>query len=166
MSIEERFRKQGAQLTVLTTTAASTVDAQDVSFYPYPDGTKDAPAWGATLYKRPEGSLNYKTRAVPVDTVDLTQWIGRVLNHVDGTPTVVIKMDIEGAEFDVTTRLLAFGVLCRLRMLLVEFHMQPKKLSARGVKGGTPFRRGGAFAEVYQYMARRANAFGGCNVTL
>ena len=166
-SIEERFRTQGARLTVLTTTAASTADTHNVSFYPYPDGPKEAPAWGATLFKRPDGALNSRTSAVPVDTVDLTRWMSTVLDRAGtDSPTVIMKMDIEGAEFDVATRLLALGVLCRLRVLLVEFHAQPKKLSARGVRGGTNVMRGGAFAEVYNWMVKRANSLGGCNVTL
>ena len=38
------------------------------------------------------------------------------------TPSVVMKMDIEGSEFRVLSRLLSSGVLCDLDAAAVEWH--------------------------------------------
>ena len=38
------------------------------------------------------------------------------------TPSVVMKMDIEGSEFRVLSRLLSSGVLCDLSAAAIEWH--------------------------------------------
>jgi hypothetical protein len=43
------------------------------------------------------------------------------------TPSIVMKMDIEGSEFGVLSRLLSTGVLCRLDAAAIEWHDERKK---------------------------------------
>ena len=131
--IEGHFRRQHARIHIFTTTAASTADGT-ANFYAHPEGPKSAPAWGASLspeYQRPgPGAGRQRPAPAPmaVESVDFARWLraalaaSRAASRGGAPPTVVVKMDIEGAEYGVASRLVDLDVLCQLRLLLVEFH--------------------------------------------
>ena len=60
-------------------------------------------------------------RSELVQTVDLAAFLRR---HVRAEDVVLLKLDIEGAEYELVPRLLVSGVLCSLvRYVLVEWHL-------------------------------------------
>lgn len=70
---------------------------------------------------------------IPVDVpvIDLSSWmlhhvlkrhIPPPLTHKDPPPAVVIKMDIEGAEFALLPKLILSGALCGVTSLTLEWH--------------------------------------------
>ncbi len=67
-----------------------------------------------TQYDRPQ-----KARAI-----DFSNWVGQVArNHTSGQPPfVVIKMDIEGAEYLVLEHMADMGTLNNINILIIEFH--------------------------------------------
>lgn len=67
------------------------------------------------LREKTTGSLD-RDRPIRVATVDLSRWI---LSH---GASVILKLDIEGAEYDVIDRLLATGAQRFVSELLVEWH--------------------------------------------
>ena len=66
-----------------------------------------------------------------IKTLDLANWVHANVHRRtvpearlrdDPLPAVVMKMDIEGAEYDVLPRLLATGVLCNVSVITLEWH--------------------------------------------
>ena len=77
------------------------------------------------------------------------------------TPSVVMKMDIEGSEFSVVSKLLSTGVLCSLDAAVVEWHDERYKGTAPiHASTGAPSNFSGLLAYVL------ASSAPGCGVSL
>jgi FkbM family methyltransferase len=90
---------------------------------------------GVVSYSRSKGSgVNYRggtsiskdyligrlmNEQIEVRSIDFSAWLGRT---VDANDFVVVKMDIEGAEYDVLEKLIADDHLRFINVLMVEFH--------------------------------------------
>jgi len=61
------------------------------------------------------------THPVRVDAVDFSQWLRENCEEPD---YAIIKMDIEGAEYDVLEKLIADDTIRLIDELRVEFHQQ------------------------------------------
>jgi FkbM family methyltransferase len=90
-------------------------------------GTDDAgvhTAEGTTILKN--FHMNEKSEGTyQVRTVDFSRWLRETIEKhtVNGIkPFVVVKMDIEGAEYNVLEELVRDGTVTNLHDLLVEFH--------------------------------------------
>jgi FkbM family methyltransferase len=82
------------------------------------DDAHDPNHEGSTLARgKSTGAVNYAA-PVRVPSIDLD----RTLRQFTPADTVILKMDIEGAEYDVLERLLDTGSINRLSALLVETH--------------------------------------------
>lgn len=76
--------------------------------------------------KQPLGSTVESSKAsiwnnnkhIMVDCIDFSEW----LKQFSGYSEVVVKMDCEGAEFEILNKLLDDGTLPIITLLLVEFH--------------------------------------------
>ena len=53
-----------------------------------------------------------------VSVVDLPSWI----EHLEQPSYIVLKLDVEGAEYDILDRMLERGTLSRINELYIEFH--------------------------------------------
>ena len=161
-AIEAHFRQQGARLTVLTTATASVLDGP-TDFYPHREGTKSAP--GSHLKPR-------AVKPLTVESVDVARWLGEALAvaaaSTGAPPLVLVKMDVEGAEYALVSRLLARGVLCQLTVVLVEYHGLPEALHVDGISSAAD--RGqvsSSFPKVVKFvLANARDRASGCNVTL
>lgn len=58
-------------------------------------------------------------RCIVVPCVDFSSWL---LEHTSAGDEVILKMDIEGAEYAVLERMLRLGSFARVGRLLIEFH--------------------------------------------
>lgn len=67
----------------------------------------------------PNWRVDY-SRAETVRTVDFAQWLAANTKPGD---KIIVKMDIEGAEYDVLEKLIRSGLLRRIRKLKVEWHV-------------------------------------------
>jgi len=103
--------------------------------------------WGASIYK--SSVLSGESAKATVPVIDLARFVREVvlsrtipppppsmaslslldakgLGEAGGTalatPSVVMKMDIEGSEFETLSRLLSSGVLCSLDAAAIEWH--------------------------------------------
>ncbi|MFG2174078.1 FkbM family methyltransferase [Streptomyces niveus] len=65
-----------------------------------------------------EQQIDYSS-PVPVPATDFSSWLRRTVNPGDH---VVVKMDIEGAEYPVLTKLIADGTLDLISVLYIEWH--------------------------------------------
>ena len=61
----------------------------------------------------------HKDKAVMVETVDISQFIINTFHRDD---TIVLKLDIEGKEYDVLEKMLADDSICYISKLYCEWH--------------------------------------------
>ena len=71
------------------------------------------------------GTLDIK-RPIQVETVDLARWIRENLTKSD---YIALKLDVEGAEYDVLERMIETDVLSYVNALFIEWHWQKVRIS-------------------------------------
>lgn len=86
----------------------------------------------ALTFSKPE--VNTHTRRVTVPAVDLARVLRNCVQRARGGP-IIVKLDVEAAEYDLLPRLLITGALCRCTFLLVEWHLNalPPEQRLQGV---------------------------------
>jgi len=90
-----------------------------------------------------EGHLHSLGREQHVNLVDL----GAILKVVPEAAEVVVKMDVEGSEYDILRSLIPSGIACRIDTLIIEYHF--RKL----VKGSIP----AGVNEVFEWLLNGLN---------
>lgn len=182
--LEQSHRARGWRTHFLTETAASARDGV-ASFYADEVAPNKFHEWGASLVSYAGNTRRSMRRnTYNVSTIDLTELIrSRVFTRRIGPkaaeegassssfsssawashrrPAVVMKMDIESAEFAVLPRLLSLGVLCKLDAALIEYHAEQNPAWSPLMRAyGAPRN----FKANVEYLVK--NAGGGCNVAL
>ena len=86
----------------------------------------------ALTFSKPE--VNARVSRVTVPAVDLSRVLRNCVWRARGGP-IILKLDVEAAEYDLLPRLLITGALCRCTFLLVEWHLNalPPKRKLEGV---------------------------------
>ena len=74
----------------------------------------------ALTFSKPE--VNARVSRVTVPAVDLSRVLRSCVWRAKGGP-IIVKLDVEAAEYDLLPRLLTTGALCRCTFLLVEWHL-------------------------------------------
>jgi FkbM family methyltransferase len=64
---------------------------------------------------------NYWEKKIEVECIDFSEWIKNNINFSD---EVVLKLDIEGAEFEVLSKMIKDETIHMINKLYVEFHME------------------------------------------
>ena len=80
-----------------------------------------------------------RQNSTSVRSIDLAAFINRHLPKVnDGDVVSLMKLDVDGAEYDLLPWLLAEGALCRVRYLIIGWHLNKvpphERLSALGLR--------------------------------
>jgi len=125
--------------------------------------------WGSSLLDRAGGSSADRGH-VDIRTVDLARWTHReVLRRAPKPhskrrsaalpPAVVMKLDVEGEEYNVLPNMLAHGVLCQLDAVFLEYH----DASTRHRDIENRYKVPAAFQKTINYLVAHA---GRCNVTI
>ena len=82
-----------------------------------------------------DAASSARTGAITVRAVDLAEYLRHTLpdpSPSDPNATLAfLKLDIEGGEYDVLPRLLGTRALCRVRFLLIEWHLKKAPLEKR-----------------------------------
>jgi FkbM family methyltransferase len=103
------------------------------------DGTMDfylATEWGpnhkggSTLlagHTRNAAKVDY-SRPVAVECIDFSRWLRHNFSRRDH---LVVKMDIEGAEYAILEKMVANGTIDYVKELIVEFHWQMNETLSR-----------------------------------
>lgn len=81
-------------------------------------------AGGTLMPKKKSGRLD-KKNPITVKTIDFSQWVARTLSKDD---YIILKMDIEGAEYQVLSKMIKDGVFSYINELLIEWHYAKIKL--------------------------------------
>ena len=127
-----------APAAVSTRTGPLELQFEDGSEYEY---------WGASVVagaKGPNGlSQSVMVPAVALSRFILDEVVGRSLPHHDATtgvvPRVLMKMDIEGSEYEVLPELMSTGALCHVDTVVLEWH--PEVASNNAVAAMEPVLR-------------------------
>lgn len=77
---------------------------------------------GSTLIHGKDAHQADFSRPTRVQLVNFTRWLNELSKGFPQKPFVALKIDIEGAEYDVLENMLAAGVLAHIDYLMVEFH--------------------------------------------
>jgi len=74
-----------------------------------------------------------KGKQITVPSIDLSIWI---MQNTEFDDHIVLKLDVEGAEYDILEKMIAIGSIRRINELRVEFHdwIMPKEYEARHQK--------------------------------
>jgi FkbM family methyltransferase len=105
----------GHNVHFFTETAVSTYDGT-IKFISDDDFSNEE--WGATtnLDLNTDNTKNKQE----VKSLDIAKFIlTEIIPYAD---KIVVKMDIEGAEFNVLPKLIMNGVLCKMNKIFIEFH--------------------------------------------
>ncbi len=86
----------------------------------------------ALTFSKPE--VKKRVSSVTVPAVDLARVLRNCVLRARGGP-VILKLDVEAAEYDLLPRLLITGALCRCTFLLIEWHLNalPPERKLQGV---------------------------------
>ena len=86
----------------------------------------------ALTFSKPE--VNSRVRRVTVPAVNFANVLRNCVQRARGGP-IILKLDVEAAEYDLLPRLLITGALCRCTFLLVEWHLNalPPERKLQGV---------------------------------
>lgn len=116
--LETCYRARGWHVKFLTPAALSAKGHELVKFF-----VNNRSSISSNLYNHGGGT------EVHVPTVDLSEVVQKVLDGRGEKGKVVVKMDIEGAEFEVFPRLNEQGCLCneRIGKMTVEWHPEKVK---------------------------------------
>mmetsp|Transcript_30493 Transcript_30493/g.50520 ORF Transcript_30493/g.50520 Transcript_30493/m.50520 type:complete len:263 (+) Transcript_30493:72-860(+) len=173
MSLQRRHEISGLRTTMLTEVAATDAESNAQTFFVdnLTSSGRRHNEWGSTLFDYGAIQINGRASRVRVRGLDLASWIQHNVLERDipvSPPSqrkaaVIVKMDVEGAEFLLLPRLLVTGVLCSLNALFVEFHDERVPGFVPLLKKtGAPFN----FKANFEYMLRAAQRTPGCNVML
>jgi len=117
-AIEKHYTRMGWSVKMIVPRIVSTVDDKEVTLYDV--------SWGTSTIRVFRGAQH-----VSVRTLDFPSFLRRALAaRSNGVPgQVLLKMDIEGSEFEVLPVLLENGDLCtgRIDQLMAEFHPEMRK---------------------------------------
>jgi hypothetical protein len=117
--LERAYRGIGVNILIFTETAAAT-HSNNLTFYLEPYEKPENHEWGASTIK-----WNNKGMVpVNVGAIELAQFLNMVRFRRGQTPRskVVMKLDIEGAEFQVIPELVVQGSFCAVDYAICEFH--------------------------------------------
>jgi FkbM family methyltransferase len=101
--------------------AAAWIEDGTIEFYR--ENKKSSKLGGTLLTNKTSGHLNYK-QPYKVKSVDLSNWL---LTNFQPEDKIILKMDIEGAEYQVIPKMVVDGSIHRLRTLMVEWHWRKLK---------------------------------------
>jgi len=118
LEIEKKMNKRGFKVKVKPRTAVSDIFSESVIYL----DEISTHAYGTSLISGKkvnfEGQLHPLGKEQDVNLVDLTSIIKSIPKSIE----IVVKMDIEGGEYDVFRSIIPSGVACRIKLLIVEYH--------------------------------------------
>lgn len=121
-SLQECYTRKGYQVKFFVPMAALNDDNKTLPFYLDDEAAAKYNHWGSTLFGNSNGTK------VDVQTVHIGRFImDEIVNRLglDGQPAkgnVYVKLDIEGAEYQVMGGMLTTGALCHITEASIEFH--------------------------------------------
>ena len=117
-TVESKMQERGFKVKVKTNTAVSDKFSRSMIYI----DDASTHSYGTSLL--PEKKVNFGGKfhslgkGQSVNLVDLTLIMSSISKNVE----IVVKMDIEGGEYDVLRSLIPSGLACSINLLLIEYH--------------------------------------------
>mmetsp|Transcript_5063 Transcript_5063/g.16475 ORF Transcript_5063/g.16475 Transcript_5063/m.16475 type:complete len:239 (-) Transcript_5063:3200-3916(-) len=92
----------------------------------FEDGRLKSRKAGSSIFRQKNSSRN----PVQVSALDFSGWMKESFQERD---YILLKMDIEGAEYKVLTKMIKDNTLCLIDKLVIEWHCQEKKEHCGGM---------------------------------
>lgn len=130
LSIQDNLRCRGFHMKFFTETAV-TVKEETLNFYEDDKAPDEVHEWGASLINW-QNSSNAST--FEVHGLDFSKFLKEQIFYPfqqkgRDLPPILMKIDIEGAEFDVLPYLISSGSLCEIDAAFIEWHEQIRSKS-------------------------------------
>ena len=113
------LREHYQQLTIMPVAAWT----EETSLHFYRDSMHLASQGGTVMLGKTTGEVSYDA-PIQVRAIDFSAWLEGV---AAGPGRVTVKMDIEGAEFNVVEKMIGDGTIGLVDRLLIEFHAEKFK---------------------------------------
>lgn len=168
MEIQDTYRMMGYNVKFMTRTAVVADEGGVMGLHL--DAVKsDYKSTGSSLISNTR-TQRQQLESTPVQTINLVRFIH---DHLDPSATIVMKLDIEGAEFTVFPQMLLKGVLCQyLDLVFVEWHDFKRMFQdtlGQGMQPG-PFQErpseGWKSTHIMRFVQAMINADPTCNLEL
>ncbi|KAG0259528.1 hypothetical protein BG011_002576 [Mortierella polycephala] len=146
---KERYAKQGIKVNIFPSTVVDVTDGIRTFFLDTVNDGHDF--WGSSIYATHPDAVSSGSKGTNLTSINISTWLLRnTLPH----DFVVVKMDIEGAEYEIVPHMAEMRTWVVMDHLLIEWHDAT-------VTGGTPeeidFRRKRAEAAVTKLKAEGVN---------
>lgn len=123
---KEKYAKLGIKVNIFPSTVVDVKDTIRTFFLDTVNDSHDY--WGSSIYASHPDAVRSGAKGTDLTAVNIATWLLRnTLPH----DFVVVKMDIEGAEYEVIPHMADMGAWVVMDHLLVEWH-------GANVGGGTP----------------------------
>jgi len=121
------FSKHFENLGVSYHEKAVWVENEELTFYQIENRAHGKESGASTLNQaKAHSHTNVKLHPMKVQAIDFSKWI---LDNFTEDDYIILKMDIEGSEYEVLPKMISDGSLGYVNVLLMEFHWE---------KTGTP----------------------------
>lgn len=117
VNAKEKYGPQGIQVNIFPSTV---VDVKDGTRTFYLDNVNDEhDYWGSSTYANHPDAVKSGSNGTELTAVNISRWL---LMNTLPRDFVVVKMDIEGAEYDIIPHMAEMGVWSVVDHLLIEWH--------------------------------------------
>lgn len=89
-------------------------------------GIEDVPWGSSTVMKEKKSGRISTDRKDVVPCIDISDFVNKSADQYD---TIILKMDIEGAEYDVLEHMFDTGSINKIDALLIEYHFKKMEIS-------------------------------------
>lgn len=123
-ALEKSYREVGFPLTIFTDTAIYN-EEKFLTFYRDVGAADQDHEWGSSLFRWNTAMVKNGYEVLGINTCNfmhtlLQKW--RSVNYKEGVSSMLVKMDIEGAEFKVLPHLIFGGCLCYVNAMFIDWH--------------------------------------------
>ncbi|KAM3525728.1 hypothetical protein NHJ13051_003814 [Beauveria bassiana] len=113
----QKYAAVGTAITIYPSTVVDTTDGLRTFYLDEVNG--DHNYWGSSTYKNHPDAIASGGKGTELSAINIARWL---LMNTLPHDFVVIKMDIEGAEYDIVPHLVKMRVWTVIDVLLVEWH--------------------------------------------
>lgn len=129
--VESHYRRRGYCVRIFTETAIGTHDGP-ISLYQDKDVKHQRMGSSIVHSFKNDHSVRPVTKVTSVNVSKLVESISQRCcwynaSHMSKQPSIVMKMDIEGAEYRAIPQLIKTGMICHLDLVFIEWHRPNKK---------------------------------------
>jgi FkbM family methyltransferase len=134
---KERYSAMGMNINIFPSTV---VDVRDGTRTFFLDTINDAnDFWGSSVYANHPDAIGSKSNGTELSSINISRWL---LMNTLPRDFVVVKMDIEGAEYEIIPHMAEMGVSLVMDYLLIEWHSKiPQDIDASDIRAKAAIER-------------------------